>query len=146
MNIPLSVQPWGRDGDKRRYWLIEGQDDTDFRVYRESNPALKTTTWWSVAGSIDELRVLAAKLQDDDGSREAKALGERMLHAVPRFEATEEVIMLLHHHCTVANCSTEAQASRIPSRSQGCLRPPRTRLLPLRRPHSWEANEVYFFG
>jgi hypothetical protein len=90
-NIPLSVQPWGRDGDKRRYWLIEGQDDTDFRVYRESNPALKTTTWWSVAGSIDELRVLAAKLQDEDGSREARALGERMLHAVPRFEATEEV-------------------------------------------------------
>lgn len=25
LNVPLSVQPWGRDGDKRRYWLIEGR-------------------------------------------------------------------------------------------------------------------------
>ena len=25
LNVGLSVQPWGRDGDKRRYWLIEGQ-------------------------------------------------------------------------------------------------------------------------
>ncbi|KAF2637804.1 hypothetical protein P280DRAFT_471968 [Massarina eburnea CBS 473.64] len=89
-NIPLSVQPWGRDGDKRQYWLIEGQDDTAFRVYRESDRRRKNITWWSVAGSIDELRTLANKLVDDDGSREAKALSERMLHAIPRFEATEE--------------------------------------------------------
>ncbi|KAK7184249.1 hypothetical protein DPSP01_002729 [Paraphaeosphaeria sporulosa] len=89
-NIPLSVQPWGKDGDKRRYWLIEGQDDTPFRVYRESNPALKHVSWWSVAGSIEEIRALAQKLQEEDGTREAKALGERMLAAIPRFEATEE--------------------------------------------------------
>ncbi len=25
-NIPLSVQPWGSDSDKRRYYLIEGRD------------------------------------------------------------------------------------------------------------------------
>lgn len=91
-NIPLSIQPWGKDGDKRRYWLIEGQDDTPFRVYRESNPALKHVTWWSVAGSIEEIRTLAQKLDEEDGTREAKALSERMLNAIPRFEATEEVI------------------------------------------------------
>jgi len=99
-NIPLSVQPWGRDGDKRRYWLIEGQDDTSFRVYRESNPALKTVTWWNVAGSIEELRALATKLQNEDGTRDAKALSERMRNAIPRFEATEEVMHIyipLHH-------------------------------------------------
>ena len=90
-NIPLSVQPWGKDGDKRRYWLIEGQDDTPFRVYRESNPALKHVSWCTVAGSIEEIRALAQKLQEEDGTREAKALGERMLAAIPRFEATEEV-------------------------------------------------------
>lgn len=90
-NIPLSVQPWGRDGDKRRYWLIEGQDDTAFRVYRESNPALKNVSWWSVAGSIEELRELAKKLEEEDGTKEAKALSERMLNAIPRFEATEAV-------------------------------------------------------
>ncbi|KAL5445788.1 hypothetical protein PMIN06_007965 [Paraphaeosphaeria minitans] len=89
-NIPLSVQPWGKDGEKRRYWLVEGQDDTPFRVYRESNPALKHVTWWSVAGSIEEIRALAQKLQEEDGTREARALGERMLAAIPRFEATEE--------------------------------------------------------
>ncbi|KAF1957566.1 hypothetical protein CC80DRAFT_411196 [Byssothecium circinans] len=89
-NIPLSVQPWGRDGDKRQYWLIEGQDDTAFRVYRESDRKKKNVTWWNVAGSIDELRVLANKLVEDDGTRDAKSLSERMLHAIPRFEATEE--------------------------------------------------------
>lgn len=91
VNIPLSVQPWGRDGDGRRYWLIEGQDDTPFRVYRESNPKLKTNTWWSVAGSIQDIRDLAQKLVDEDGTRDAKTLAERMRNAIPRFEATEEV-------------------------------------------------------
>lgn len=90
-NIPLSVQPWGRDGEKRRYWLVEGQNDTHFRVYREGNPHTAKATWWSVAGSIDELRVLAKVLEEDDGHREAKALSERMINAVPRFEASETV-------------------------------------------------------
>ncbi|KAF2653727.1 hypothetical protein K491DRAFT_602307 [Lophiostoma macrostomum CBS 122681] len=89
-NIPLSVQPWGRDGDSRRYWLVEGQDNTPFRVYRESNPKLKTVTWWNVAGSIDDIRALAQKLDDEDGTREAKQLSEKMRNALPRFEATEE--------------------------------------------------------
>ncbi|KAF1851236.1 uncharacterized protein K460DRAFT_303225 [Cucurbitaria berberidis CBS 394.84] len=88
-NIPLSVQPWGRDGDKRRYWLVEGQNDTYFRIYRESDPKLEDVQWFSVAGSIDELRVLAKKLEEEDGHKEAKALSERMINAVPRFEASE---------------------------------------------------------
>lgn len=90
-NIPLSVQPWGRDGEKRRYWLVEGQNDTHFRVYREGNPHTAKATWWSVAGSIDELRALAKVLDEDDGQREAKTLSERMINAVPRFEASEVV-------------------------------------------------------
>ncbi|CAE7008110.1 hypothetical protein P3342_002595 [Pyrenophora teres f. teres] len=88
-NIPLSVQAWGRDGDKRRYYLVEGQNDTHFRIYRESDPKLKKVQWISVAGSIEELRVLAKKLEEDDGHKEARALGERMLNAIPRFEASE---------------------------------------------------------
>ncbi|KAG9196187.1 hypothetical protein G6011_01308 [Alternaria panax] len=88
-NIPLSVQAWGRDGDKRRYYLVEGQNDTHFRIYRESDPKNKNVQWISVAGSIDELRALATKLEEVDGHKEAKALGERMLNAVPRFEASE---------------------------------------------------------
>ncbi|KAI0841651.1 hypothetical protein F5Y06DRAFT_195961 [Hypoxylon sp. FL0890] len=90
LNQPLSVQPWGSDSDKRRYYLIEGLDDTHFRVYRESNPQGFNRTWWSVAGSIDELKALADKLQNHDGGPKAKKLAHKMLAAVPRFEATEE--------------------------------------------------------
>ncbi len=91
LNISLSVQPWGSDGDKRRYFLIEGNDDTAFRVYRESNPAGLQRTWWSVAGTIDELKVLAEKLETQDRGPKARALAKRILNSVPRFEATEEV-------------------------------------------------------
>ena len=90
LNQPLSVQPWGRDGDKRRYWLIEGQDDTHFRLYRESNPVLKTNTWFSVAGNIDELKAVAERL-GEDGSQASKRLKERITAALPRFEASEDV-------------------------------------------------------
>lgn len=90
LNQPLSVQAWGRDGEKRRYWLIEGRDDTPFRLYRESNPLLKKNTWWSVAGTIEELRAIAEKLADDT-SQAARRLSQRIMNAIPRFEATEEV-------------------------------------------------------
>lgn len=114
-NIPLSVQPWGRDGDKRRYWLVEGQNDTHFRVYRESDPHLKKTTWWSVAGTIEELQALAKTLEEQDGTKEAKALGERMMNAVPRFEASENVSLPLRGSvCIVADNDVEAQTSRVP--------------------------------
>lgn len=90
LNIPLSVQTWGSDGDKRRYFLVEGNDDTAFRVYRESNPAGIQRTWWSVAGTIDELRVLSNKLETQDGGPKARALSKKILASIPRFEATEE--------------------------------------------------------
>ncbi|KAL2753319.1 hypothetical protein ACRALDRAFT_2110630 [Sodiomyces alcalophilus JCM 7366] len=90
LNQPLSVQPWGTDGDKRRYYLIEGLDDTAFRVYRESNPANLKRTWWSVAGSIEELKMLADKLETKDGGPKARKLAQRIISAIPRFEATEE--------------------------------------------------------
>lgn len=91
LNQPLSVQPWGRDSLKRRYWLIEGHDDTNFRLYRESNPALKHNTWWSVAGSIPELEAVAGKLESEKGTN-SKKLSERIRASIPRFEASEEVI------------------------------------------------------
>lgn len=90
LNQPLSVQPWGRDGLKRRYWLIEGLDDTHFRLYRESNPALKNITWWSVAGSIPELKAVADKL-DEERSTHSKKLSEKINNSIPRFEGSEEV-------------------------------------------------------
>ncbi|KAJ5908526.1 hypothetical protein N7495_001208 [Penicillium taxi] len=89
LNQPLSVQHWGRDSLKRRYWLIEGQDDTSFRLYRESNPALKNVNWWSVAGTIPEMEVIADKLQEEKGIN-SKKLSERIRNAIPRFEASED--------------------------------------------------------
>jgi hypothetical protein len=89
LNSPLSVQPWGADTEKRRYFLIEGSDDTSFRIYRESNPAGFERSWWSVAGTIDELKALAEKIAE--GGPKGMKLSRQMLAAVPRFEATEEV-------------------------------------------------------
>lgn len=90
LNQPLSVQPWGKDGDKRRYWLVEGQEDTHFQLYRESNPALKHVTWRSVAGNIDELKMVATRL-GDDGTQASRRLRDRIMQGIPRFEASEEV-------------------------------------------------------
>ena len=90
-NIPFSVQPWGSDSDKRRYFLIEGRDDTAFRVYRESNPAGFNRTWFSVAGTIDELKALTEKLETVDKGPKAKKLAGKLINEIPRFEATEEV-------------------------------------------------------
>jgi hypothetical protein len=90
-NQPLSIQPWGRDGYKRRYWLIEGQDDTHFRLYREnSGVTAKTNQWFSVAGSIEEANAVANKL-DEEGTPHARSLRDRIRAAIPRFEAGEDV-------------------------------------------------------
>ena len=84
------MQLWGKDADKRRYWLIEGQDDTHFRLYRESNIALKHNTWRSLAGTIDELRTVADRL-GEDGTQASRRLRDRILLGLPRFEASEDV-------------------------------------------------------
>lgn len=70
---------------------MEGLDDTSFRVYRESNPAGVNRTWWSVAGTIDDLKALAVKLETKDAGPKAKALAKKITNSIPRFEATEEV-------------------------------------------------------
>jgi hypothetical protein len=91
LNQPLSVQPWGSDSDKRRYYLIEGRDHTSFRVYRESNPAGFKRTWWSVADSIESITALADKLENEDGGPKAKRLSQGIQQAIPRLQESEEV-------------------------------------------------------
>ncbi|KAK2742322.1 hypothetical protein FQN57_005410 [Myotisia sp. PD_48] len=88
-NQPLSVQHWGTDGSKRRYWLIEGLDDTHFRLYRESPPTAKKNTWWSVAGTIPELRAVAESLATERFTS-AKELSQKIINSIPRFEGSEE--------------------------------------------------------
>lgn len=92
-NQPLSVQPWGTDGDKRRYFLIQGLDDTSFRVYREGSRYTKNAHWYSVAGEIDDLRILAKKLEEVDGTQAARRLAGRITNAIPTFEASDEVCL-----------------------------------------------------
>jgi hypothetical protein len=135
-NQPLAVQSWGRDGDKRRYWLVEGKDDTDFRLYRESNPALKNITWRSVAGSIDEIKAVAEKL-DGDGSQAARRLSASIMNAIPRFEATEEVSYLDPLSLSGELTCTETQTPRIPHDTQSTIHASRAWLFKLRRSNSW---------
>jgi hypothetical protein len=142
LNQPLSVQPWGRDGLKRRYWLIEGMDDTHFRLYRESNPALKTVTWWSVAGSIPELRGIAEKL-GEERSTNSKKLRDKINVAIPRFEASEEVSPSCGPLVALAYQMKETKASRLPTCSKSCVHSTGARLLALRGPHAWKEAQVY---
>ena len=131
LNQPLSVQPWGRDGLKRRYWLIEGLDDTHFRLYREGNPALKNVTWWSIAGNIPELKAVADRL-DGEKSIHSKKLSERIRNSIPRFEGSEEVSRPVastcgsFHRCLLV---AETQASRLPDCAKGGIRSARAWLL-----------------
>lgn len=121
LNQPLSVQPWGRDSLKRRYWLIEGHDDTNFRLYRESNPALKHNTWWSIAGSIPELEAVVEKLEGEKGIN-SKKLSERIRASIPRFEASEEVSFYPKIKLGLANGSLETETPRISPRTKSCFR------------------------
>lgn len=149
LNQPLSVQAWGRDGDKRRFWLIEGQDDTHFRLYRESNPALKNNTWRSVAGTIEEVKEVAQRL-DEENTQVSRRLRDRINAAIPRFEASEEVSPSsgdLLSLSAIANTScSETKTERLSSGSQSTVRTAGTRLLPLRRSDPWEATKVYLLG
>ena len=141
------MQPWGRDGDKRRYWLIEGQDDTHFRLYRESNPILRHNTWRSVAGSIDEVKEVADRL-GEESSLLSRRLRDRIIAAIPRFEASEEV-RSPYVACGLranSNSPIETKTSRLPSGSKGSIHASRTWIFPLRRPHPWEAYKIYIFG
>ena len=112
-NQPLSVQAWGRDGYKRNYWLVEGQDDTHFRVYRENNGATaKTNTWFSVAGNIEEVTELANKL-DEENTPHARTLRDRVRAAIPRFEAGEEVSHVLIPTQTLLIGMVETETTRL---------------------------------
>lgn len=145
-NQPLSVQPWGRDCDKRRYFLIEGQDDTYFRVYRENHRYTRNAQWYNMAGNIDEIRVLAEKLEKEDGSQAARTLSVRMTQAITRFEAGEEVYFDASFHFLGGlwlTCQPETSQTRISPSSTSSIHSPRAWILDVRRPHSWKAHALH---
>lgn len=144
VNQERAVQPWGSDGDNRRYWLIEGLDDTYFRVYRENNPALKNRTWWSVADSIESVKGLAEKLREE-GSQKGSRLANSMQLAVPRFEAGEEVSKTGPHTLIHIDCGLETQAARLPPSSQSTVRSSGAWYVAIRGPDSRKADKVHIF-
>jgi len=68
-------------------------DDTPFRLFRESNPALKSITWISVAGNIEEIKNVAAELEQH-GNKYSTEMAKKIYQAIPRFEDGEHVISL----------------------------------------------------
>lgn len=166
LNQPLSVQPWGHDSDKRRYYLVEGDDNTSFRIYREGNPAaLYNRQWISVAGRIDEARALAEKLGRDNGQN-ARKLSKSILNNIVNFEEKEEVC---NHSQRCSACSSDAafpsggtslrmrfpqddelmcvtietQAARVQTNTEGALSPARARLFSLRGSDKGEARQIH---
>ncbi|KAK5951436.1 hypothetical protein OHC33_007492 [Knufia fluminis] len=90
-NQPKAVQPWFSDTWRRKYYLIEGQEDTHFRIYRENEGRTrKTNQWFSVAGTIDEAKSLAEKFETEMPGNQGKLLAEKVRMAIPRWEAGEE--------------------------------------------------------
>ncbi|KAL9092709.1 MAG: hypothetical protein Q9159_000607 [Coniocarpon cinnabarinum] len=89
INQPLSVQPWGMDTRKRKFYLVEGQVDAPFRIYRESHRKASTYTWLSAAGTIEEAQKIARDLRAEKGQA-AHRLAARIINAVPILEEREE--------------------------------------------------------
>lgn len=134
-NQPLSVQPWGKDSEKRAFYLIEGQDDTSFRVFREADRTQKAV-WRSVAGSIEEIKDLATKLEKDS-SISARQMAKSIHRTIPRFEATEEVRAgIISLAPAAANIMTEAETSGVQTTTTIALRTARAWLFALRRSDS----------
>lgn len=56
-----------------------------------------------MASDIDELKQLAHKLETEDRGQKARLLSGKMLGAIPRFEATEEVCLIPFDYMIQAN-------------------------------------------
>lgn len=146
-NQPRSVQPWFSDQYRRKYWLVEGLEDSHFRIYRENDgKTAKTNTWFSVAGSIQDVTMLADKFGEEH-TQNSKVISDKLRSAIPRFEAGEEVC----HDCGNAIVSStdmisETKATRLSPSTQGCIYTTRSRVLRVRRTYTREEDEIHFFG
>lgn len=90
-NQPKAVQPWFTDRWRRKYYLIEGQEDTHFRIYRENDAkTADRNVWFSVAGNIEEAKALADKFETEMPGNQGKIIADKIRMAIPRWEAAEE--------------------------------------------------------
>jgi hypothetical protein len=109
-NQPRSVQPWFSDQYRRKYWLVEGLEDSHFRIYRENDgKTAKTNTWFSVAGSIPEVTALADKFGEEH-TQNSKVISDKLRSAIPRFEAGDDVCQSHYFSCLqTTNIGTETK-------------------------------------
>jgi len=70
---------------------------------------LKHNTWRSVAGTIDELKEVADRL-GEDGTQASRRLRDRIMLAIPRFEASEEVYRPQHN--SIASLRSQTNSMR----------------------------------
>ncbi|KAK9429671.1 hypothetical protein V1505DRAFT_400910 [Lipomyces doorenjongii] len=89
-NCELAVPAIGMDSERRRYYLVEGLNDTRFRLFRETNPRKRLVNWTPVASTHDELQIYIDELRRSDTSRHAKALTEKLAAELPRLDAGEQ--------------------------------------------------------
>jgi len=59
-------------------------------LYRESAAKSSKNTWWSLAGTINELKEVGEQLRAE-GSQAARRLADKFAAAIPRLEASDEV-------------------------------------------------------
>ena len=78
------------------------------RVSASTGRRVDTTdrVWISVAGDLDQARAVANALMHD-GSQAGTRLGTRILAAIPRLEAGEEVCPLLSSHSSGSTISCD---------------------------------------
>ena len=84
--VPLSVHPLAII-KKDRYWLVEGRD-SNFRLFRETDPTKRTVNWESIADTIQGLRDFCDSIEHE--GRPGRDLARKIRdNVIPRHEAAE---------------------------------------------------------
>ena len=84
--VPLSVHPLAII-KKDRYWLVEGRD-SNFRLFRETDPTKHVVNWESIADTIQGLRDFCDSI--DHEGRPGRDLARKIRdNVIPRHEAAE---------------------------------------------------------
>jgi hypothetical protein len=83
--------PLGMDGSNYRYWLVQGQGATRFRIFRQTNPRLKRVEWVCVASSLPQVGELIHTTLADDHSLSAGQLRGVLVEVEQQLYETEEL-------------------------------------------------------
>lgn len=58
----------GKDSTGVQYYFIKGRGTSPFRIYKQTNPRLRTVNWISVASSVDQVKDLINKISNDSNN------------------------------------------------------------------------------